>query len=178
MNPQHTVPTLDDNGQILWESHAICTYLIDKYGKDDTLFPKNLYIRGKINQRLHFNSSILFTKARPCTEAVFFKGATEFPQSGINEILSAYDFMEAFLKDDPYFAGNHITVADYCIVANFSTTLIAAPLDPVKYPKLAAWFTKMTKLPFYDDVNGKRVEMFKQFVMGKIEANKFAAANK
>lgn len=175
MNPQHTVPTLDDNGQILWESHAIATYLVDKYSKDDSLFPKHLMTRARCNQRLHFNSSILFTRARPCTEAVFFKGATEFPQSGINEILSAYDFMEAFLKDDPYFVGNQLTVADLCIVANFSTTQIAAPLDTARYPKLAAWFERMQKLPYYEEVNGKRSEMFRDFVMGKIAANKVAA---
>lgn len=176
MNPQHTVPTLDDNGQILWESHAIVTYLVDKYCKDDSLYPKNLYIRAKVNQRLHFDSSILFTRARPCTEAVFLKGATEFPQSGIKEILSAYDFMEAFLKDDPYFVGNNLTVADLCIAANFSTTQIAAPLDAAKYPKLAAWFVKIKKLPYYNEVNGKRVEKFRNFIMGRIEANKLAAA--
>lgn len=176
MNPQHTVPTLDDNGQILWESHAIVTYLVDKYCKDDSLYPKNLYIRAKINQRLYFDSSILFTRARPCTEAVFLKGATEFPRSGIKEILSAYDFMEAFLKDDPYFVGNNLTVADLCIAANFSTTQIAAPLDAIKYPKLAAWFEKITKLPYYYEVNGKRVNKFREFIMGKIEANKLSAA--
>lgn len=180
MNPQHTVPTLDDNGFYLWESHAICTYLVDKYARtsdDQQLFPKALAVRARINQRLHFNSSILFTKARPCTEAVFYKAATEFPQSGINEILSAYDFMELFLRTDdtPFFAGATITVADYCLVANFSTTQIAAPLDAAKYPRLAAWFGRMRALPFYEETNGRRCEMFRQFVMEKIDANRKAA---
>lgn len=176
MNPQHTVPTLDDNGLIMWESNAIATYLVEKYAKDDMLFPKNLYVRAKINQRLHFNSSILFTKASSCSEAVFYKNECAFPQAGINGILSAYDFMEAFLKDDPFFAGNHITVADYCLTATISTTQFAAEIDAVKHPKLLAWFGKMSSVPFYDEVNGKRNAMFRQFVFAKLEANKANAA--
>lgn len=60
INPQHTVPTLDDDGYILWDSHAINTYLVEKYGKDDSLYPKDLKKRGRVDQRLHFNSGVLF----------------------------------------------------------------------------------------------------------------------
>lgn len=180
MNPQHTVPTLDDNGFILWESHAICTYLIDRYARDDSLYPKQLPVRARINQRLHFNSSILFTRARPCTEAVLYRNATEFPLAGINEIRSAYDFMEAFLRDAPFFGGvgAAITVADYCLVATFSTTQIAAPLDAGRHPRLAAWFGRMRALPFYDEVNGRRNEQFRQFLLAKIAANRRTAERK
>lgn len=178
MNPQHTVPTLDDNGLILWESHAIATYLVDKYAKNDVLYPKDIYIRAKIHQRLHFNSSILFIRSSSCSEAVFFKNEPEFPQAGINGVLAAYDFLEAFLKDDPYFVGNNITVADYCLAATISTSQFAAEIDAMKHPKLLVWFGKMKSLPFYDEVNGKRNELFRQFVFAKLEANRVNAAAK
>lgn len=60
INPQHTVPTLDDDGYILSNSHAINAYLVDKYGKDDSLYPKDLKKRGVVNQRLFFNEGIFF----------------------------------------------------------------------------------------------------------------------
>ncbi|KAF4531265.1 hypothetical protein B566_EDAN019338 [Ephemera danica] len=60
MNPQHTVPTLDDNGFYIWDSHAINAYLVTKYGKNDSLYPRDPQKRAIIDQRLHFDSGILF----------------------------------------------------------------------------------------------------------------------
>lgn len=66
INPQHTVPALDDNGKIFWDSHAINTYLIDKYGGNDLLYPKDLYKRAVINQRLFYDCSVHFS----CMEVI------------------------------------------------------------------------------------------------------------
>lgn len=63
LNPQHTVPTLVDGDFVLWDSHAIAIYLVEKSGKDDSLYPKNLETRSKINQRLFFDASVIFPPA-------------------------------------------------------------------------------------------------------------------
>lgn len=63
-NPQRTVPTLEDDGNIIWDSHAIVAYLVGKYAKDDALYPKDLYKRAVVDQRLHFDTGILFVRLR------------------------------------------------------------------------------------------------------------------
>lgn len=65
-NIQHTVPVLEDNGEYLTDSHAICAYLIQKYGtgKDQVLYPGDLYQRALVDQKLHFDSGVLFPKLK------------------------------------------------------------------------------------------------------------------
>lgn len=58
--PQRTVPTLVDNGYIIWDSHHILAFLIGKYANDDTLYPRENIQRTIIDQRLHFDSEVLF----------------------------------------------------------------------------------------------------------------------
>lgn len=163
---------MDDNGSIIWDSHAICTYLIDKYGKNDHLYPKDPYVRAKINQRLYFDVGVAFAKLGPIVRAVFFNGATEYPAEAIKGIHSTYDFMEAFLQDDSFMVGNTITVADYCLVATISTCQLAAPIVEEIYPKLAAWYERMKLVPFYHEMNGQFVENFRQVIEGKLESNR------
>jgi Glutathione S-transferase, N-terminal domain len=62
LNPLHTVPTLKHDDLILTDSHAILFYLCDVYG-DSTIFElKNPVLRGKVLNRLMFNSSVLFQR--------------------------------------------------------------------------------------------------------------------
>ena len=54
VNPRGTIPAIDDDGTVLWESHAILIYLCEKHGWTD-LWPSAPEERAKVNQYLHFH---------------------------------------------------------------------------------------------------------------------------
>lgn len=41
-------------------SRVIMTYLADQYGKNDSLYPKDIKKRGLVDQRLYFDAGTLF----------------------------------------------------------------------------------------------------------------------
>lgn len=153
-NPQHTLPLLDDDGHYIWDSHAIMTYLVSKYGKDDTLYPKDLLKRALVDQRLHFETGVVFQGSlRNITCPLLMRNETRIPKHKIDAIVETYEFLEVFLKDSPYLAGDHLTVADFSNVSTVTSLVAFVEIDSAKYPRLTAWIKRLEALPYYQEAN-------------------------
>ena len=50
------------NIYFLFFSRAIIAYLVDQYGKDDSLYPKDPKQRAVVNQRLYFDAGTLYQR--------------------------------------------------------------------------------------------------------------------
>ncbi|XP_058815242.1 glutathione S-transferase 1-like [Topomyia yanbarensis] len=174
MNPQHTIPVLDDNGTIISESHAIMIYLVSKYGKDDSLYPKELVKQAKVNAALHFESGVLFARMRFTFEPILFRGGSEIPTEKKEYILKAYQLLEDTLVDD-YVAGNSLTIADFSCVSSFASIMGVIPVDKSKYPKIYDWLERLKKLPYYEEANGSGADELSKFVLSSLEKNSVKA---
>lgn len=71
INPLHSVPTLVVEGKAICDSHAIITYLVGKYASDDSLYPKDLYHKALVDQRLLFNCSVVSSASDAITVSIF-----------------------------------------------------------------------------------------------------------
>lgn len=162
INPQHMVPTLVDNEFSIWESRAICIYLIDKYAHNDSLYPKDPKTRAVINQRLYFDMGTLFPKFAEYYFASYF-GKEMLPEN-LTKFEEAVALLDTFLDNNVYVAATKkISVADIVIYASVSTFEVFE-FDLSPYPNVLKWYELMKETAPGKDANAEGVEMLKNFI--------------
>ncbi|XP_011493352.2 glutathione S-transferase 1 isoform X2 [Aedes aegypti] len=165
LNPQHTIPTLVDNGFSLWESRAIMGYLVEKYGKDDKLYPKDPQKRALVNQRLYFDMGVFYQRFGDYWYPQIFAKQPANPEN-FKKMEEAAGFLNTFLEGHQYAAGDELTIADLSLAASAATYEVAG-FDFSKYPNVQAWLERCKKnAPGYD-LNQAGADEFKaKFLSG------------
>ncbi|KMZ04008.1 glutathione S-transferase D7 [Drosophila simulans] len=158
INPQHTIPTLVDNGFAIWETRAIVVYLVEKYGKDDSLYPKDPQKQALINQRLFFDMGTLYEGIAKYFFPLLRTGKPG-TQENLEKLNAAFDLLNTFLDGQDYVAGNQLSVADIVILATVSTTEMV-DFDLKKFPNVDRWYKNAQKVTPGWDENLKSVYFF------------------
>jgi glutathione S-transferase len=194
MNPQHTIPTLDDNGFYLNESRAMLQYLANKYGKDDNkLYPKDPQARAQVDMKLFFDMGTLYFKFGDAYVSfdkknannwllqfslfLFFCylfqypaifGKTAIDEAKLEKFSEALGFLEEYLTRTTYVAANHLTIADYALAATLST-IEASGHDLTKFQKITAYITKLKEeIEGYQELNQEGADQFGAWAKGAI----------
>ena len=168
VNPRGTIPAIDDNGVILWESHAILIYLCEKYSWYD-LWPDALVARAKVNQYLHFHHrntrEVVVQWSRALWPAVFevedpdetwfrrntFSGL----QNNSRVVNDALEIIDGMLATSTFIAGPTVTLADISAYEELGQNQkkYANCTNYKKYSNITRWFIAMEKLPFHGEAH-------------------------
>lgn len=165
MNPQHTIPTMDDSGFILWESRAILAYLANAYGRDDSLYPKNPRQRAIVDQRLNFDLGTLYVRYSALYLPMLFRGE-EYDEQKADQLDEALGWLNTFLEGRAFVAGDNLTIADISIIVTI-TNLEAFGYDMSGHPNLTKWFerTKKALEPYgYEEVDVAGAKVLANFL--------------
>jgi len=140
LNPNARIPTIDDDGFVMWESAAINLYLAKKY--KSPLWPATLAGEGRVLQWAFF----IANDVEPPMLGVFqhrFVLPPERRDAAVaadseKKLLPKLQVLEDQLSRTPYFGGDRWDMADF-MVASVVFTLASMKYDLSAFPKFDAW---------------------------------------
>lgn len=172
INPTQAVPALVDGDLKVFDSSAIAIYLVEKYAKDDSLYPKDLELRTKVNERLFYVSSYLFPRGFLVISGVYRGKLKEVPQDSIDQILRGYECIEHFLTGNDYLAGSQFTLCDLYLWCIMESAMQVVPLDEKRFPNFNAWLVKIRKENPYYELNKKGADIHISMFWKCLERNR------
>ena len=144
MNPNALVPTIDDDGFILWESHTIVRYLAAKHG-DGGLWPNELRARADAERWMDWAYTfqaafrpVFWGLVRTPPEKRDMKAIDE-ARVKCGELLAVPD---AALARRPYLGGERFTMGDLPLGCHVQLWM-RLPIERPALPGLQAWFERL-----------------------------------
>lgn len=151
MNPTGLVPTIDDDGFTLWESHAIVRYLAAKHGSG-TLWPIDPKARADADRWMDWTHSFSREFQRP----VFWPLVRTPPEQRDNAAIAAavkkcgemLAVPDSILRDSNYLGGSQFTMGDIPLGCHVQLWM-RLPIERPRMPGLEAWFARLCERPAY-----------------------------
>ncbi len=153
MNPNGLVPTIDDDGFILWESNVIVRYLATKHGSG-SLCPTDLRERFEAEKWMEWQATTLFPAFRAA-----FMGLVRTPpekrdetaiaaaQNATAKLLAGF---ETQLGKAPFAAGARFTMGDIPLGITVHR-LFNLGIDESGFPNVSRWFKGLMERPGYQE---------------------------
>jgi glutathione S-transferase len=155
MNPTGLVPTIDDDGYTLWESHSIVRYLCAKHSAGK-LWPTEPRARADADRWMDWAfafqgamRNVFWGLIRTPPEKRDAKAIEE----GRDKTIALLPILEKTLAEKPYVAGNAFTMGDIPIGCEVQRYM-RVPIERPSFPAVEAWFARLReRAPFRDHVD-------------------------
>ncbi|XP_029670888.1 glutathione S-transferase 1-like [Formica exsecta] len=171
INPQHVIPTIDDNGFILWESRPIMAYLVNKYAKNDSLYPKDPKQKAIVDQMMYFDAGSLYSNLIICYIPVVRGQASSIEEADLEKVKKSFEVLNLLLEGKEFAAGENLTIADFTI----STTIcliLCFDFDIGPYDNVAAYYDRckesLEKFGF-EEVHAMGVKVFTELYHANLQ---------
>jgi len=149
LNPNQRVPTIDDDGLVMWESAAINLYLAEKY--QSPLWPRDWAGKARALQWAFYVANDveppMITMQRHRHLLPPEQRHEALAQEAEQQILPKMQVMEDHVAKHGFFAGTAWGLADFMVASvAYSMWINKFPLL-AKYPKFSAWLTASVERP-------------------------------
>lgn len=154
LNPNGLVPTLEDEGFVLWESNAIVRYLAAKHSAGK-LWPEDLKERAEADRWMDWQATTFWPAFRPLFWNLVRtppeqreQGAMEESRLKTAEILA---YLDAHLRNRSYIVGDALTMGDIplgCAIWRW----VGLPIDRPELANVQRWFETLGTRPAFSKI--------------------------
>jgi glutathione S-transferase len=150
LNPRGQIPTLDDDGFILWGSTAILIYLASRYDSERRWWPADARLAAQSAQWLELAQNEV-QSGLFLARAISMFGYSGDLAAARAAGVKALNTLEMGLQDQDWLGGARATIAD---IACFAFTSLAGEsgFDMIPFPKTVAWIGRFKGLDGYRDI--------------------------
>lgn len=160
INPNAHIPTIEDDGLVLWESIAINLYLARKH--KGPLAPQSLSEEGLIeswslwavNQIEQDAVKIVLTYDNDLQDT---PGGKDVLEAATRMLKKPFDILNRHLATQDYLVGNRFTVADLN-VAEICRYAVTEKALTAPNPNVMAWYERCHDRPAFRDMWAARAE--------------------
>jgi glutathione S-transferase len=149
MNPNGLVPTINDDGLVLWESHAIVRHLARKHGKG-TLWPVDEKACADADRWMEWYSTTLWGNLRPVFWNLVRVEPDKRDMKAVEEarkrMAENFQIVENQLSGRQYMIGGALTMADIPMGVAAHRWFVL-PIERPDFPRLAAYYERLKQRP-------------------------------
>ncbi len=166
LNPNRLVPVVEDDGLVIWESHAIVRYLAASYG-GPAYWPAEPGVRSAFDRWMDWAQALW----QPAFLTGVFWGFYRTPEAqrewkSINRSIALcselMQIVDGVLATRPYLAGDHFTIGDIPLGSTLYR-YFELEIDRPSLPWVQAWYERLKSRPAYrehvmipfDDLKGR-----------------------
>ena len=151
LNPNGLVPTIEDDGLVLWESNAIVRYLAARHGSG-TLSPADPGERAGSDKWMDWTTSTL---AGPYRDVFWGMVRTAPEKRNLGQIeasrkkgIELFGVLDAALEGRNFVGGRQLSIGDIP-VGCFAYAWYAMPIERPAMKNLDAWYKRLCERPAY-----------------------------
>jgi glutathione S-transferase len=151
LNPNGLVPSIEDDGFVLWESNAIVRYLAARHGAG-SLWPQDAQARASADKWMDWTTASI----APSFRDIFWNLVRRSPQERVeSEVSRGLDscsrllaIADKALEGQPFLSGDQFGIGDIPLGCT-AYGWFNMPIERPDLPHLAAWYERLATRPAY-----------------------------
>jgi GST-like protein len=149
MNPNHKIPVIEDDGQVIWESGAILLHLGEKHDPEGRILPKDSKMRMEAIQYAFFQTGGVGPNLGRLGQALRKEGEknTEMISIFAGELTRLMGVIDRILSDDREYLVGPYTIGDIMHFPWLRVVQNIGSKELLEFPRIVAWLDRIAARP-------------------------------